>query len=83
MLQPPSSPDLAPCDFFLFQKVKSTVKGRHFESTAHIQWSVTQALNYITQNASQKCYKEWQYRWKRCVQAQGMYFEGDHILVDE
>jgi hypothetical protein len=42
--QPPSSPDLTPCNLFLFQKVKSTVKGRHFESTENIQRSVTQAL---------------------------------------
>jgi len=30
-LLPSYSPDLAPCDFFLFQKVKSAVKGQHFE----------------------------------------------------
>jgi len=59
------------------------VKGHHFESTENIQRPVTQALNYITQNAFQECYKEWQHRWKRCLQAQEMYFEGDHILVDE
>ena len=83
MPQPPSSPDLAPCELFLFQKVKLTVKGRHFESKENIQKSVTQALMYIPQNAFQECYKECQHRWKRCVQVQGMYFEGDHILVDE
>ena len=83
MLQPNSSPDFADCDFFLFQKLKLTVKKHHFESTENIQRSVTQALNYIPQNAFQECYKEWQHRWKMCVQAQGMYFEGDHILVDE
>jgi hypothetical protein len=83
MPQPLSSHDLAPCDLFLFKKVKSTVKGHHFESTENIQRSVTQALNYITQNAFQECYKEWQHSWKRCVQAQEMYFEVDRILVDE
>jgi len=82
MPQPPYSPDLAPCDFFLFQKTKSAMKGRHFESTEDIQRSVTQALNDILQAAFQECYKQWQQRWKTCVQAQGMYFEGDHILVD-
>jgi len=83
MPQPLLSPDLAPCELFLFQKVKSTVNGHNFESRENIQGSVTQALNYITQNAFQECYKKWQHRWKRRVQAQGMYFEGDHILVDE
>jgi histone-lysine N-methyltransferase SETMAR len=34
--QPPYSPDLAPCYLFLFQKVKSAVKGHHFESTENI-----------------------------------------------
>ena len=29
---PPYSPDLAPCDFWLFLKVKMTMKGKHFES---------------------------------------------------
>jgi hypothetical protein len=83
MPQPPYSPDLALCDFFLFQKVKSAVKGHHFESVEGIQRAVTQALNDIPQAAFQECYKQWQHRWKRCVQAQGMYFEGDHIVVDE
>ena len=67
MLQPPYSPDLAPCDFLLFQITKSEVKGQHFESTEYIQKSVTQASNNIPRAAFQECYKEWQHRWKRCV----------------
>jgi histone-lysine N-methyltransferase SETMAR len=31
MPQSPYSPDLTPCDFFLFQKVKLAVKEHHFE----------------------------------------------------
>jgi transposase len=29
---PPPSPDLAPCDFYLFPKVKSALKATHFQS---------------------------------------------------
>jgi len=83
MPQPPYSPDLKPCDFFLFQIAKSAMKGHHFESTEDIQRSVTQALNDVPQAAFQECYKQWQHCWKMCAQAQGMYFEGDRILVDE
>jgi len=83
MPQPSYSPDLAPCDFFLFQKTKSAVKGHHFESTEDIQKSVTQALNDIPQAEFQESNKQWQHRCKTCVQAQEMYFEGDRILVDE
>jgi len=82
-LQSHYSPDLAPWDFLLFQKANSAVKGHHFESTEDIQRSVTQASNDIKQAVFQECYKEWQHRWKRCVQAQGIHFEGDHIVVDE
>jgi hypothetical protein len=57
MPQPPYSPDLVPCDFALFQKAKSAVKGHHFESTEDIQRSVTQALNDIPQAAFQECYR--------------------------
>jgi hypothetical protein len=35
--QPPYSPDLAPCDFFLFPKMKLKLKGRRFDTTEEIQ----------------------------------------------
>jgi len=34
---PPYSPDLAPCDFFLFPKMKLKLKGRRFGTTEEIQ----------------------------------------------
>ena len=40
-----------------------------------------QALNDIPQAAFKECYKQWQHRWKKCVQAQGIYFEGDHTVA--
>jgi len=83
MTQPLYSPDLASCEFFLFQKVKSAVKGHHFGSTEDIQRSGTQILKDISQNAFQECYKQWQQRWKMCVQAQGTYFEGDYTVLEE
>ena len=58
MPQPLYSPDLAPCDFFLFQKSKSAVKGQNCESTEDIQRSVPPALNDIPQAAFQDCYKQ-------------------------
>jgi transposase len=32
MEHPPYSPDLAPCDFYLFPKIKSVLKGTYFLS---------------------------------------------------
>jgi hypothetical protein len=34
---PPHSPDLAPCDFFLFPKIKLKLKGRRFDAIEEIQ----------------------------------------------
>jgi hypothetical protein len=34
---PPYSPDLAPCDFFLFPKLKLKLKGRRFDTIDEIQ----------------------------------------------
>ena len=34
---PPYTPDLTPADFFLFPKLKTTLKGRRFQTIAEIQ----------------------------------------------
>jgi len=62
MLRPPYSPDLTPGNFFLFEKVKSAVKGYHFEEQ-NIRRAVTQALNDFPQASYQECYKQWQHCW--------------------
>jgi len=38
---PPYSPDLAPCDFWFFPKVKMTMKGKGFESIQDIEAAMT------------------------------------------
>ena len=59
------------------------MKGNHFESTEDIQRYVKQDLNDIPQAAYQECYKQWQHCLKSCVQAEGVYFESDDIVIDE
>jgi histone-lysine N-methyltransferase SETMAR len=34
---PPYSPDLSPCDFILFPKMKTKLKGRRFDAVDKIQ----------------------------------------------
>ena len=41
---PPYSPDLAPCDFFLFPKLKRPLKGRRFETIPEIKANATKEL---------------------------------------
>ena len=42
---PPHSPDLAPCDFFLFPKMKLRVKGRRFDTTKEIHAETQEVID--------------------------------------
>ena len=75
----PYSPDLSPCDFFLFLRLKNHLKGRHFGTLANIQDSATDELKGIPAEAFQYCYEQWKQRLLRYVAAQGNYFEGDNL----
>jgi len=56
---PPYSPDLAPCDFCLFPKLKSKLKGHHFRTMENIQKIVTDELHTLTENDFRSCYDQW------------------------
>jgi len=53
--QPPYSPDLSPCDFFLFPWLKNHLKGRHFGTLDNIQTSITDELKGIPAETFQHC----------------------------
>jgi hypothetical protein len=45
IFHPPYSPDLAPCNFVLFLKMKLKLKGRQFDTTEEIQAQSQRVLN--------------------------------------
>jgi hypothetical protein len=51
----PYSPDLAPCDFALFPKLKMKLKGQHFETVSDIQ----RILDSIKENDFHGTFEEW------------------------
>ena len=55
------SPDVTPCDFWLFPKLKSPLKGKRFQTISESQESMTGQLMMIG----------------RTVRSQSAYFEGD------
>jgi transposase len=75
--QPPYSPDLAPADFFLFPKLKSTLKGRRFESIEAIKTNSLAHLRSIPKTAFQECFRTLKKHWQRCIQSWGKRFECD------
>jgi len=44
--QPPFSPNLAPCDFFLFPRLKKVLKGHRFEVTEDVKRNSTKILRH-------------------------------------
>ena len=74
---PAYSPDLAPCDFCVFPKMKLWLKGWCFVSIEDIQAESQQVLNTLMPADFSECFQKWQNHWNRCIQAQGDYFEGD------
>ncbi|UYV83543.1 TTC21B [Cordylochernes scorpioides] len=79
MPQPPYSPDLAPCDFFLFPKLKRPMKGRCYATLDEIKTTSKEELKKIFKNDFLKCFEDWKTRWHKCIISHGDYFEGDKI----
>jgi hypothetical protein len=72
---PPCSPDLSPCDYFLFPKLKLPLKGHLFEDVQDMQGAVTLSLRVIPQEDMQRSLQSLLDHATRCINAEGMYFE--------
>jgi hypothetical protein len=70
---PPYSPDLAPCDFALFPKLKMEC----FETVSDIQGELQAVLDSIKENDFHGAFEAWKKRQDRCICSRGDYFEGD------
>ena len=81
--QPPYSPDTAPFDFWMFPKLKMSLKGKRFDDIETIQSNATGELKAIPKSAFEDCFKMWEHRWEHEVQSNGDYFEGCHGPDDE
>ena len=69
--QAPYSPDMAPCDFRLYPKLKMMLKGTRCESREYIMQNTSNQLNTIPKTSFQECFQKWQKRWGKCVHHQG------------
>jgi hypothetical protein len=61
--QPPYSPDLVPCDFALFPKLK--LKGRRFETVSDIQRESQAVLDSIKENDFHGAFEARRKLWDR------------------
>ena len=73
---PPYSPDLAPCNFFLFPRIKKKLKGKSFNSVENLTRAVQAVVDNIPKEDYEKSFQSWQNRLQRCIDFNGEYFEG-------
>ena len=71
--QSPYSPDLAPCDFCLFPKLR----GCRYETTEEMKEDVTKIIDTLTQKDFHGAFQELLERYIKCIATGGDYFEGD------
>jgi histone-lysine N-methyltransferase SETMAR len=71
----PYSPDLAPCDFWLFPKIKAKLRGQVFADRKELISAVNHELSQLTDADFAHCYERWIYRLKKCVEIGGDWVE--------
>jgi transposase len=74
---PPYSPGLAPCDFYLFPKIKLVLKETHFLLVEDVKAKMMEILNSFSERDLQNCFEYWQHRMQLCVNSEGNYLEED------
>ena len=73
----PFSPDLAPCDFYLFPKLKEKLRGCRYETIEEMKETVTEVIDTLTQEGFHGAFQKLLKRHNKCIAAGGDYFEGD------
>ena len=71
--QPPYSPDLASCDFWLFSKLR----GCRYETIEEVKEAVTEVIDTLTEEDFHGALQKFLERYNKCIVARGDYFEGD------
>ena len=70
--QPPYSQDLAPCDFWLFPKLR----GCRYETIEEMKEAVTKVIDTHPQEDFYRAFQKLLGRYNKCIAAGGDYFEG-------
>ena len=67
------SPDVAPCDFWLFPMLR----GCRYETIEEMKEAVTKVIDTLTQEDFHGAFETLLERYNKCIAARGDYFEGD------
>ena len=73
---PPFSPDLSPCDFFLFPRLKKMLSGNKYTSRSSLRSAIYQCVQQIPKEDYLSAFRDLLKRLQKCVSLKGEYFEG-------
>ena len=71
--QPPYSPELAPCDFWLFPKLRGCL----YETIEEMKEAVTKVIDMLIQEDFQWTSQKLLEQYNKCIAVGGDYFVGD------
>ena len=71
--RPPYSSDLAPCDIWLFPKLR----GCRYETIGEMKETMTKVIDKLTQDDFHGALQKFLERYNKCIAAGRDYFEGD------
>ena len=74
---PPYSRNLAPCDFWLFPKLR----GRRYETIEEMKETVTKVIDTLTQEDFHGAFQKLLERYQKSIAAGGDYLEGDKSFM--
>ena len=69
----PYSPDVGPCDFWLFPKLR----GCRYETIEEMKEAVMKVIDMLPQEDFHGAFQKLLERYSKCIAAGGDYFEGD------
>ena len=75
--QAPYNPDIAPCDFWLFPKLKENLRHCRYETIEEMKEAVTKVIDTLTQEDFYGTFQKVLEQYNKCIAAGGDYFEGD------
>lgn len=70
---PPYSPDLAPCDFFLFPRIKMNLKEKYFVDVNEVEQKTLEVLTNIKEDEFLRCFEQWKTKLEKCINSNGEY----------
>ena len=73
VLHPPYSPDLSPCDFWLFPKLR----GCRYETIEEMKEAMTKVIDMLPQEDFYGAFQKLLEQYNKYIAARGDYFEGD------